>query len=146
MEFLRHFYTPDSEKFTNWSKTKLATYTGHLMHHIVRLTVSCFETFLQKPSVDVDKKYLLFSLMDARDPIVKTELSSYSDAVTETLHKINMALLNSLQMNVMLINLDTFLDWVEVDIDEEYTLQRIVGETTYKLIQLIEVNEVFKQT
>ncbi|KAJ6648606.1 hypothetical protein Bhyg_03836 [Pseudolycoriella hygida] len=144
MDFLRHFFTPDSEKFSNFSKFKYSLYTGHVLHHNLTMIMKCFVLYKTKPELDVDKKLLIYSLMSEKDKIVDNHNQVYSEPVNDTLHKINTALLNSLQTNVMMVNIDTFLNWVEEDIDEDRTLQSVVGEAAYEVSNLIQLNECFK--
>lgn len=144
MDFLRHFFTPDSEKFSNFSKFKYSLYTGHVLRHILMMIIKCFALYKSKPELDVDKKLLIYSVMSGKDNEIDNHSHVYSEPVDETLHKINTALLNSLQSNVMMVNIDTFINWVEEDIDDEHTLQNVVGEAAYNVINLIQVNECFK--
>ncbi|KAG4072637.1 hypothetical protein HA402_004726 [Bradysia odoriphaga] len=143
-DFLRHFFVPDAEKFSNFSKFKYSLYTGHVLHHNLLMIIKCFGLYKTKPELDVDKKFLIYSLMSEKDKLLDNHSNVYSEPVNETLHKINTALLNSLQTNVMMVNIDTFLNWVEEDIDDEHTLQSVVGEAAYNVSQLIQLNECFK--
>lgn len=144
MDFLRHFFTPDAEKFSNFSKFKYSLYTGHVLRHNLTMIIKCFGLYKTKPELDVDKKYLIYSLMSEKDKEIDNHSHAYSEPVNESLHQINTALLNSLQSNVMMVNIDTFLIWVEEDIDDEHTLQSIVGEAAYEVTNLIQVHECFK--
>lgn len=143
-DFLRHFFVPDAEKFSNFSKFKYSLYTGHVLHHNLLMIIKCFGLYKTKPELDVDKKFLIYSLMSEKDKLMDNHSHVYSEPVNETLHKINTALLNSLQNNVMMVNIDTFLNWVEEDIDDERTLQTVVGEAAYNVSNLIQLNECFK--
>lgn len=142
-DFLRHFFVPDAEKFSDFSKFKYSLYTGHVLHHNLVMIIKCFALYKTKPEIDVDKRFLIYSLMSEKDVLVDNHSHVYSEPVSEILHKINTALLNSLQTNVMMINLDTFLNWVEEDIDDENTLQSLVGEAAYAVSNLIQLNECF---
>lgn len=144
MDFLRHFFTPDAEKFSNFSKFKYSLYTGHVLRHNLTMIIKCFGLYKTKPELDVDKKFLIYSLMSKKDSEIDNHSQTYSEPVNETLHKINTALLNSLQSNVMMVNIDTFLNWVEEDIDDEYTLQSVVGEAAFAVTNLIQIHECFK--
>lgn len=142
-DFLRHFFVPDAEKFSNFSKFKYSLYTGHVLRHNLEMIVKCFDMYKTKPDIDVDKRFLIYSLMSEKDILFDNRSHVFSEPVNETLHKINTGLLNSLQTNVMMVNLDTFLNWVEEDIDDERTLQSVVGEAAYAVINLIQLNECF---
>lgn len=144
MELLRHFFTPDAEKFSNFTKFKYSLYTGHVLRHNLTMITRCFGLYKTKPELDIDKKFLIYSLMSEKDNEMDNHSHAFSEPVNETLHKINTALLNSLQSNVMMVNIDTFLNWVEEDVDDDHTLQNVVGEAAYEVTNLIQVNECFK--
>lgn len=138
MDLLRHFYTRDSEKFTRWSKRLQAKYLGFMLNHIMNAILRCFHYYQYMPCAKIEDKYELFRLMKDREPQLKTEIDAgYSEVTKEILHGINVALLNSLQTNVMMVSLDIYLEWAEIDVNEEYTLQRQVGEAAYALNQLL---------
>ncbi len=143
-DFLRHFFVPDAEKFSNFSKFKFSLYTGHVLRHNLEMIIKCFGLYKTKPELDVDKRFLIYTLMSEKDIQIDNHSHVYSEPVDETLHKINTALLNSLQSNVMMVNIDTFLNWVEEDIDDEHTLQSVVGEAAYQVTNFIQLNECFK--
>lgn len=145
MDLMRHYYSPDIEKFTEWSKDKNRKYLGYMLKHNLNMVIYCFELFLKRPSFKSDPiEYNMFALMSEREPLINNHRDSYSDIVQNELHKINMTLLNTLQFSVLQVDIDTFMYWVEVDIDEENTLQRVNGEAFYKVHQMINSNVCFK--
>lgn len=144
MDLMRHFYSPDAEKFEKWSKNKYRKYMGFVLKHNLNMISHCFELFKKRPSLKSDPiEYNIFALMSEREPLIDDHRENYSDIVRDTLHQMNTSLLNSLQYNVMQVDCNAFMYWVEVDIDEEYTLQRLVGEAAYKVEQTINLNECF---
>lgn len=144
MDLMRHFYSPDAEKFEKWSKNKYRKYMGYVLKHNLSIILHCFELFQKRPSLKSDPiEYNIFALMSEREPLIDDHRESYSDIVRDTLHQMNTTLLNSLQYNVMQVDCNAFMYWVEVDINEEYTLQRLVGEAAYKVEQIINLNECF---
>lgn len=143
-DLMRHFYSPDAEKFQKWSKNKYRKYMGFVLKHNLNMIMHCFELFQKRPILKSEPiEYDIYALMREREPLIDDHLEHYTDAVQDTLHRMNTTLLNSLQYNVMQVDCNTFMYWVEIDIDEEYTLQRLVGETAYKVEQLINLNECF---
>lgn len=144
MDLMRHFYSPDAEKFQKWSKNKYRKYMGYVLKHNLEMIMHCFELFQKRPTLKSDPiEYSIYGLMRERESLVDDHRECYSDAVQDILHKFNTTLLNSLQFNVMQVDCNAFMYWVEIDIDEEHTLQRVVGEAAYKVEQMINLNECF---
>lgn len=145
MDLMRHFYSPDAEKFQKWSKNKYRKYMGFVLKHNLNIISHCFGLFQRRPTLKGDLiEYDIYALMREREPLIDDHRESYSDVVRDTLHRMNTTLLNSLQYNVMQVDCNAFMYWVEVDIDEEHTLQRVVGEAAHKVEQLINLNECFE--
>lgn len=144
MDLMRHFYAPDAEKFQLWSKNKFRKYMGFVLKHNLEMVLHCFELFQRRPVLKCDLiEYDIYALMRERESLIDDHRENYSDIIQEVLHRMNTTLLNSLQYNVMQVDCNAFMYWVEVDIDDEYTLQRVVGEAAYKVEQLINFNECF---
>lgn len=145
MDLMRHFFSPDAEKFEKWTKKKYHKYSGYLLKHILEMILFCFKLYQHKPRVSLpDEKYDIYTLMREREPLIDNYSEIYSDAVNEMLLKLNTVLLNSLQHNVMQVNCHAFLYWVEIDLDDDTTLQRAVGEAAYHVQQVINQNECFQ--
>lgn len=145
MDLLRHFFTPDYEKFQNWSKNKFRKYMGYVLKHNLNIIVQCFDLFRHRPVLKNDLiEHKIYELMSEREPIIDDRRNNYSDVVQDTLHRLNTTLLNSLQYNVMQVDCNTFMYWVEVDINDELTLQRLVGEAAFNVEQILNVNECFE--
>lgn len=143
-DFLRHFFTPDAEKFDKMSKFQFATYKGYVLKHSLHLILNCFRMYGEKPAFETDPSLHIYTLMDDKEKMCDNHSTNYSTPVDETLHKINVTLLDSLQYNVMQVDLRTFIDWVEEDIDDEQTLQSVVGNAVYEVLQIISTHDCFK--
>lgn len=144
MDLMRHFYAPDAEKFQKWSKNKYRKYMGYVLKHNLEMVLHCFELFQRRPILKCDPiEFDVYALMREREPLIDDHRECYSDVVRDTLHRMNTTLLNSLQYNVMQVDCNAFMYWVEIDIDAEHTLQRVVGEIAHKVEQLIDLNECF---
>ena len=146
MDLLRHFFSPDVGKFENWTKNKYYKYSGFVMKHILKMVLCCLQMFQKRPALAVDEPLQLFQLAQELDPLVDTHDTedNYSAVVVDNLHRLNTTLLNSLQHNVMQVDCHAFMYWCEVDLDEETTLQRAVGEAAFQVRDLINVNECFE--
>lgn len=154
MSLLRNYNTPDSDDDLAKSKSKFQEYLGHSTNLQLSLVVSCFKMFLNKPSFAVSEELKIYKVMPGKEREVDNfSATSYSPVVQESLFSINMALLNTLQNSVVSIKLDDFMYWVEIDIEDKSTededlkcnnLQKSVGMLSYKLIELISMNESFQ--
>lgn len=144
MELLRHFLTPDSEKFSDWSQWKFYEYYGYVIKHILEVILYCFQLYENKPEFIVENVYKKYSLMSEKDKLFNNQSSIYSEITKETLLKINNSLLNCLQNNVMGVSITTFMYWVEIDLDEETTLQKSVGESAFKVFEHLKFNENYE--
>ena len=154
MTLLRNYNTPNGDDEISKSKRKLKTYLGHSLNTQLMLVHKCFEMFKNKPEFQIKEDFQIYKLMKEKEPEIDNFSSkTYSKAVHESLSKINIALLNTLQNIVVNITLDDFMFWVEIDIDDpstddedlkKYNLQRSIGEMSYNLIQLINANDSFE--
>uniref|UniRef100_W8B1C6 Uncharacterized protein n=1 Tax=Ceratitis capitata TaxID=7213 RepID=W8B1C6_CERCA len=144
MNLLRQFYTPDSEKFKQFTKLQFFRYSGYALKHLLQMTLFAFDLFeypeKAKPDVDVD----IYEICQEICPkMLVDETARPSDALQEQQLKIIKALLNSLQYNVMLVKIDVFMYWVEVDINPTTTLQLVIGEMIYKVGERMRANHLF---
>lgn len=154
MSLLRNYNTPNTDSSITQSKNKAHEYLGHSMNYQLSLVLKCLSMFQQKPKYEVDEELRIFKLMNEKEPETNNYSSnSYSPIVHDTLTKINIALLNTLQNSVMNVKLDDFMFWVEIDIEDPTTedadmkkdnLQKSIGEFSYNLIQIINDNECFQ--
>lgn len=154
MSFLRSYNPPNADDDVVKSNRKLKEYLGYSLNHQLSLIFNCFKMFLNKPSFEVQDELKIFKIM--YEPEVNNfSTKSYSPSVKETLLKINIALLNTLQNSVLNITIDDWVYWVEIDIDDPSTydedlkrdnLQKQIGELSYNLIQLINENPSFEHS
>ncbi|CAO1388594.1 unnamed protein product [Diamesa tonsa] len=151
MDLLRHYNTPNTEIETI-TKKKQKEYLGHSLNSLLSLVLSCFHLYHHKPPI-VNDHLQIYKLMLEQEPEVDNYSSTYSDPVDDTLMKINVALLNTLQNSVLNITLDHFVYWVEVDLEDTKeeevdlkidNLQKAVGLSAYKLTQIMSLNECFQ--
>lgn len=141
MDLLRHFFSPSAND--SWTKPQKYKYMGYVLKHNLGLLLHCFDLFQHRPSLK-HSSHDIYALMRERDPLVDTLSDNYSEPVADMLHRFNMTILNSLQNNVMHVDCNTFMYWVEIDIDAGTTLQRLVGEAAYRVVELINSNQCFR--
>ncbi|XP_011198693.2 uncharacterized protein LOC105222863 [Bactrocera dorsalis] len=144
MNLLRQFYTPDSEKFKQFSKLQFFRYSGFALKHLLQMTLFAFDLFESpekaRPNINVD----IYEIgREVCPPVPDNEAAKPSDALKEQQLKIIKALLNSLQYNVMLVKIDVFMYWVEVDITPTTTLQLSIGEMIYEVGERMRANPKF---
>ncbi|XP_067640478.1 uncharacterized protein [Eurosta solidaginis] len=142
MNLLRQFYTPDAEKFKQYTKYQFFRYTGFALKHILQITLFAFDLFelpqrTAKPTIDID----IYEICRELCPQVPNAAEEKpSDVLQEQQLKIIKALLNSLQYNVMLVKVDVFMYWVEVDLTPTTTLQQAIGELIYTIGERMHAN------
>ncbi|XP_075158941.1 gem-associated protein 4b-like [Haematobia irritans] len=143
MNMLRLFYTPDAEKFKDFNKKKMYKYSGFALKHLLQLVLYSFDVYenadVCKPLEDW-KEYDICSQPNKQ--IDKKTSKDLEDVKTQQL-KIITALLNALQNNVLLVKLDIFLYWVEIDLNEKQTLQEVVGVMAYHVGERMVKNRTF---
>ena len=154
MSLLRNYNTPNSDESFTKSKKKLREYLGISLNYQLSLVLNCFELYQTKPKFTISDELQIYRLMVEKEPELDNHsTSSYSSTVNDSLVKVNIALLNTLQNSVMNITLDDFMCWVEIDIEDPLTddedlkrdnLQKSIGEMSYSLVQLINVHEYFQ--
>lgn len=143
MDLLRHFFSPSNDSRVLNTKPKQYKYMGYVLKHNLELLMHCFDLFQHKPSLK-HSSHDIYALMREREPLVDNLRETYSDPVTETLHRFNTTILNSLQNNVMHVDMHMYMYWVEIKTDAGITLQQAVGEAAYHVEQLINMNECFQ--
>lgn len=154
MTLLRNYNTPNADDEISKSKKKLKEYLGHSLNTQLTLVHNCFQMFKSKPQFAIREEHRIFKLMTEKEPETNNfSVKNHSPIVEESLTKINMALLNTLQNSVLNITIDDFMYWVEIDIEDPSTddddlkkdnLQKSVGEMSFDLIQLIDQNPSFE--
>lgn len=153
MMLLRNYNTPNADDDFNKSKKK-KTYLGFSLNAQLTLIHNCFAMFMSKPQFEIKDEQKIYKLMIEKEPERNNfSTKSYSPSVEESLTKINMALLNTLQNSVVNVKFRDFLYWVEVDLEDDSTededlkmlnLQKSVGAKSSNLIELIDENSCFE--
>lgn len=153
MSLLRNYNTPNADDEISRSKKKLKEYLGRSLNTQLSLIHKCFAMFQRKPQFELQEELNIYKLMIAKEPEFDNNSMNYSVVVQESLSKINIALLNTLQNSVVNITLDDFMFWIEIDVDDPSTedkdlkrnnLQTSVGELSYGLIKFINGNGDFE--
>lgn len=130
------FMAPDEERMTGWTKLRRSKYVGRMVFRLLGMVSRCAAIFcdgrIAWTHIDAD---LVFGCLKGN--IVDSAFPARSEAVTGKLHQLNVLLLNTLQANLKTVTVFTFMDWCEVDIDDEMTLQRQIGEAAFAVEQLI---------
>ncbi|XP_055846943.1 uncharacterized protein LOC129912635 [Episyrphus balteatus] len=143
MNLLRQFYTPDAEKFKTFKKNEFFTYSGYAINHILEMIIFAFDVYEEKnklkPDFDVEVYDICASLSN-QNPTSEAESHSL---VKEFQLKVITALLNSLQYNVMLVKIDVFMHWVEVDLNNKETLQSVIGVKSFLVGERMIANRDF---
>lgn len=144
MNLLRLFYTPDAEKFKNFSKKKMYKYSGFALKHLLQIVLYAFDVYedaeVAKPLEDW-KEYDICS-----QPCKKLNNNASKDApddLKKQQMKIIAALLNALQNNILLVKIDIFISWVEIDLNDKQNLQEVVGEMAYRVGERMVKNLAF---
>ncbi|XP_017472165.1 PREDICTED: uncharacterized protein LOC108363333 [Rhagoletis zephyria] len=141
MNLLRQFYTPDCEKFKQFTKLQFFRYSGFALKHLLQMTLFAFDLLelpeTANPKIDIEI-YQICQEICPRAP--DSEITNPSTVLKEQQLKIIKALLNSVQYNVMLVKIDVFMYWVEVDVTPTLTLQLAIGEMIYKVGERMRCN------
>ncbi|CRK97681.1 CLUMA_CG011061, isoform A [Clunio marinus] len=150
MTLLRNYNTPDLDE--SFKHSKLSKYMGHSLNCQLSLIHECFKLFQKKPFV-ISEEFHIFKLLEEMEPEINNFHQTYPAHINECLSNINVALLNTLQNSVLNVTLFDFMNWVEVDIEDNSkenedlkldNLQKSVGVLSYNLTQLINNNECFQ--
>lgn len=141
MNLLRLFYTPDSEKFKDFSKKQSYKYAGFAVKHLLNLVLFTFDVYENAEKAN--------PLEDWQEYNVCKQLQKKPEIVSETKHlkeqqlKIITALLNALQTQVMLVKIDIFIYWVEIDLNEKENLQEVIGTMAFRVGEIMLSNKIF---
>ncbi|XP_065092419.1 uncharacterized protein LOC135713251 [Ochlerotatus camptorhynchus] len=149
MELLRFFNTPDTGKFERWSRLSMHRYYGFALKHMFSIVLYCMDLYLNKSLFKVDEKMAIYQIMDEKHVPKKEIPEQYSQGTDGHLMKINNCLLNTLQTCVMEVTVDGFMYWVEIDVSvgangDKVTLQQFIGESAFKLCDMLKDNEILK--
>lgn len=136
--FLSHVHA-NREKFPELKKQlDFDTFIGQMLRHVLRAIIKCLETFLKKSNGLDMEVFPVFQINNERE--ITKEFTA-DDFLEEYLTGMNSLLLNRVQMVLMTVSCNTFLNWMEVDLSKTVTLQRAVGELAYHLMDLLATNE-----
>ncbi|KAL9889389.1 gem-associated protein 4b-like [Glossina fuscipes fuscipes] len=139
---LRLFYTPDAEKFQKFTKKQLHKYSGFALKHLLQMIIFAFDVYEQSEEINLHEHWEIYDVgKDFTNKIAK--LSETSQSVRVEQLAMILALLNTLQTNVMMITMKDFIYWVEVDLTENITLQAAVGAMAYEVMDHILKNKAF---
>ena len=141
MNLLRLFYTPDSEKFKNFTKKKSYKYAGFALKHLLELVLYAFDVY---ENIDVAQPLEEWREYNICNQLLKKTLDKKeSKHLKEQQLKIITALLNALQTQVMMVKIDVFIYWVEIDLNDKENLQKVIGTMAYKMGQRMLSNKTF---
>lgn len=130
----------DREKFPELKKQlEFDTYVGNLLRFTLRAIIECLESFLKK-AIDTPLNRRDFGLFQTHPG---RELGDYrpDEFLLNYLTSLNSLALNRVQMVLMTVSCNTFMNWVEVDLSKTVTLQRAVGELAHHLMGMLAANE-----
>lgn len=146
MNLMRQFYTTDAEKFKKFTKKQHYKYSGYALKHLLRLVLQAFDVYERTTDfcpTDLPQKLTIYAIF-LRSTYVNRSITSMTSKITDILKKqelkIIIALLNALQTNIMLVNVDIFLYWAEVDENNQRTLQEVVGNMVYEVAERMKAN------
>lgn len=143
LELVRQFLTCTADQLEPMSKTKCAKLLGYVMMHSLATAQRCVQLFVDRnapaPVADASVASVFgnFSEQPTQEVVAKTEPSD-GTAAAGTLLQLVMGQLNAVQTSAMQINLDIFLYWAEWDLDEEFTMQRHIGEAAHRLLEQLD--------
>lgn len=132
------FFSTDQGKYADLKKEDYEGLVGQILRHFMTALISCFKLFLSNPIANV-KQFQLFQTNN--DRCLKLDRSR---PVINEISMLNSTLLNHLQLVVESVTLDMFLTLLEIDITKILTLQRCVGELSYRLCELLQSDPVLE--
>uniref|UniRef100_A0A1A9VB83 Uncharacterized protein n=1 Tax=Glossina austeni TaxID=7395 RepID=A0A1A9VB83_GLOAU len=139
---LRLFYTPDAEKFQKFTKKQLHKYSGFALKHLLQMIIFAFDVYEQSENINLRERWEIYDIgKDFTNKVANLTETSQSVRVEQL--GVILALLNTLQTNVMMITMKDFIYWVEVDLSEKITLQAAVGGMAYEVMERILKNKAF---
>lgn len=114
------------------------TYVGQMLRHYLAVVIGCVEAIDQtsRPSDRLClEKLKMYQVSSGR--IYEERRGSETVQDREHMRTLKEMLLDRLQVMVKSITLNTFMNWVEVDVTPTVTLQRCTGERAHKLGQML---------
>lgn len=144
MNLLRQFYTPDAEKFKTFKKNEFFTYSGYAINHILEMIIYAFDVYEEKNELKPDFDAAVYDICasNAQNQSLMPQADSHA-LIKEFQLKVIVALLNTLQYNVMLVKIDVFVHWVEVDVNDQETLQSVIGVKSFLVGERMLANRDF---
>lgn len=144
MNLLRQFYTPDMEKFKDFTKKQSYKYAGIALKHLLELVLYTFDVYEtpQKANPLEDWPEYNICVQPLKKPHTEKALKE-SKILKETQLKLIAALLNALQTNVMMVKIDIYIYWVEIDLNDKENLQEVIGNMAFKVGERIRANKAF---
>lgn len=144
LELLTTFQTPSEETFAGWSKMKRSKHLGQVVFGLISTISECAAIFRNRNVAFLKSEAeQVFGSVTDPDEVNEMRRDEFGESVYATLNKLNILLLNTLQSNLMLVTVSTFIDWVEFDINDELTLQRQVAEAAHGIEELIKSDNRF---
>lgn len=144
MNLLRQFYTPDAEKFKTFKKNEFFTYSGYAINHILEMITFTFDVYEEKNKLKPDFEPAgVYDICSSNTNQNQTSEADSHSLIKNFQLKVITALLNCLQYNVMLVKIDVFMHWVEVDVNEQETLQSVIGVKSFLVGERMLANRDF---
>lgn len=142
MNLLRLFYTPDSEKFKNFTKEKSYKYAGFAIKYLLELVLFSFDVY---ENADIAKPPEEWREYNICNQLLKKTTADKKETkhLKERQLTIIRALLNALQTQVMMVKIDVFIHWVEIDLNYKENLQEIIGAMAFSVGQKMISNKAF---
>lgn len=145
LDFHREYFTVDAVKYEKWSKNRRYKHCGFVLRHSLDLILFGCGLIQQRPAFALPSPELnVYQVMSEHQPLGDLNVDGYSEVVDQMLKKLHITHLNQLQHNVMQVDCHAFMYWVEIDITDELTLQRAIGEAAHAFIELVNVNDCFR--
>uniref|UniRef100_A0A1I8NZP0 Uncharacterized protein n=1 Tax=Stomoxys calcitrans TaxID=35570 RepID=A0A1I8NZP0_STOCA len=143
MNMLRLFYTPDAEKFKGFSKKKMYKYSGFALKYLLELVLYSFDVYENSLACKPLEGWKEYDICSQPDKRVEEKSSKDLEDLKKQQLKIITALLNALQNNILLVKIDIFIYWVEIDLNAKQNLQEVVGEMAYRVGERMLENKAF---
>ncbi|XP_065365949.1 uncharacterized protein LOC135958925 [Calliphora vicina] len=141
MNLLRLFYTPDSEKFKNFTKKQSYKYAGFALKHLLELVLYSFDVYENDEKSNPAEDWREYNVCNQL--LKKSEVGKETKHLKEQQLKIIAALLNALQTQVMLVKIDIFIYWVEIDLNDKENLQEVIGTMAFRVGERMISNKTF---
>lgn len=142
LELLSLFMMPDAEKLDQLKPMRRSTHMGRMVFRLLTMIGKCARMFCNREVAFAPSEGdAVFGCLTDYSP--DSSEPAMNESVFATLSQLNNLLLNTLQSNLLLVTVSTFIDWIEVDIDDELTMQRQIAEAAFAVEQLIREDNRF---